>query len=114
MRDRLRQALAPVAERAIRKGLAFEVSIDETLPEIVMGDATRLRQIVGNLAENAVKFTDGWYLRVAAVGVGTGLELRVLDSGAGIPDGALPFLFDRFFQGDSSTTRRKGGAGLGG
>lgn len=113
LRTRLRQALAPAAERAIRKGLEFSVSIGEGLPETVMGDATRLRQIVANLAENAVKFTDCGYVRFAAAAVGAGLEVRVLDSGAGIPASALPYLFDRFFQGDSSTTRRKGGAGLG-
>ena len=113
LRARLRQAVAPAAERAIRKGVAFSVSIDEGLPETVLGDATRLRQIVANLAENAVKFTDCGYVSVEALGAGTGLELRVSDSGAGVPEAVLPFLFDRFFQGDSSTTRRKGGAGLG-
>ena len=120
LRGRLQKALAPIAERATRKGLAFQMSIDEQLPESVMGDPTRLRQIVTNLAENALKFTDSGFVRVEAMGVrpgpggsGVGLALRVADSGAGIPEAALPHVFDRFFQGDSSTTRRKGGAGLG-
>ena len=52
-----------------------------------------LRQIVANLAENAVKFTDCGYVRFAAAAVGAGLEVRVLDSGAGIPASALPYLF---------------------
>ena len=120
LRVRLQQALAPIAERATRKGVAFQMAIDERLPEWVLGDPTRLRQVVTNLAENAVKFTENGFVRVEATevrpGPGSsqiGLALRVTDSGAGIPEAALPHVFDRFFQGDSSTTRRKGGAGLG-
>ncbi len=110
---RLREAMAPVAEKAGGKGLDFELAIDSGLPEIVMGDAARLRQVVVNLTENAVKFTDQGYVRVDVKAEGTGMSFRVTDSGGGIPEEALPYLFDRFFQGDSSTTRRKGGAGLG-
>ncbi|MDO8834438.1 MAG: ATP-binding protein, partial [Vicinamibacterales bacterium] len=78
-----------------------------------------LRQIVANLAENAVKFTDEGYVLVEAwlvhdgPGSPPGLEVRVIDSGTGISAEAQTRIFDRFEQGDSSTTRRKGGTGLG-
>ena len=120
LRHRLRQAMAPAGERAVRKGLEFQVLIDDQLPETVLGDPTRLRQIVSNLADNAVKFTDSGFVRIEASAVragstpgACGLRLRVSDSGEGIPEAAMDRIFDRFFQGDGSTTRRKGGAGLG-
>ncbi len=120
LRSRLQQALAPIAERAARKGLDFQIVFDEKLPQRVIGDPTRFRQIVTNLAENAVKFTDRGFISIEVAvpeagpsADGMGLGIRVADSGAGIPTSAIPYIFDRFFQGDSSTTRRKGGAGLG-
>ena len=118
LRDRLRLALETVAERAASKGLSFTATIDDQLPERVLADPVRLGQIITNLAENAVKFTDTGFIRVEAYSASRSssppvLAIRVSDSGAGIPSAALPRIFDRFFQGDSSTTRRKGGAGLG-
>jgi len=78
-----------------------------------------LRQIVTNLVENAVKFTNTGHVRVEAslldrseLGLAA-LEIRVIDSGVGIPLESQARIFERFVQGDSSTTRRKGGAGLG-
>jgi PAS domain S-box-containing protein len=120
LRTCLQQTLSPVAVQAAHKGLAFEMRLDPLLPERVLGDPARLGQILVNLAENAVKFTESGFVRVEAAAVqpgpgrdAVGLKIRVTDSGAGIPEADLPRVFDRFFQGDSSTTRRKGGAGLG-
>lgn len=115
----LNSALAPIAERARAKQLEFRIMCDEALPAQMLADPDRLRQIVTNLAENAVKFTDVGYVRVEAARLerglasGPALELLVTDTGTGISNDAQGRIFERFEQGDSSTTRRKGGAGLG-
>ncbi len=112
--DCLKQALAPAAERSAGKGLNFELNFDaERLPTHLLGDPGRLRQIVANLAENAVKFTERGFVHVGVTRTDSSLDIRVADSGAGIPASAQGKIFERFFQGDGSTTRRKGGAGLG-
>jgi hypothetical protein len=108
-----RQALVLASERAARKGLDVELNLDKSLPELLFGDPGRLRQIVANLTENAVKFTDRGFVRVNVSLIGGTLDIRVADSGAGISAEAQRHIFERFFQGDGSTTRRKGGAGLG-
>ncbi len=115
----LQTAVAPVADRARAKGLEFRLMVDESLPAEMMGDPDRMRQIVTNLVENAVKFTNTGHVRVEAslldrseLGLAA-LEIRVIDSGVGIPLEAQTRIFERFVQGDSSTTRRNGGAGLG-
>ena len=115
----VREALAPIADRARANGLDFSLTWDAMLPAWIEGDPARLRQIVTNLVENAVKFTDEGFVRVQAVCSATAstggpvLELRVIDSGLGIAEQDQSLVFERFVQGDSSTTRRKGGAGLG-
>lgn len=115
----LRAAVAPVAERARAKGLVFDIGWDPSLPAAIESDPARLRQIVTNLAENAVKFTDEGFVRVqvgwredAPLG-GPSLEILVADSGMGIAEEHHDRVFERFVQADSSTTRRQGGAGLG-
>lgn len=80
----------------------------------LMADPDRLRQAVWNLLSNAVKFTDhGGKVRIEIAQRGSCLGLTVCDTGKGIEPGFLPFVFDRFKQADSSTTRRTGGLGLG-
>lgn len=113
LRPHLETALGPVADRAVRKGLSFHLSFSTDLPDRILDDPTRLRQIVMNLAENAVKFTDAGFIAINVSRQQDRLSISVTDSGTGISPAARPHLFDRFFQGDSSTTRRKGGAGLG-
>lgn len=119
VRPCLQSAVSPIAERARAKGLDFRLMVDEALPTLIMGDPDRLRQIVTNLAENAVKFTDIGYVRITASRLDAGLndspclDISVVDSGSGISPDAQARIFERFEQGDSSTTRRKGGAGLG-
>ncbi len=117
LRTCLRGALEPVALAARGKGLDFRILCDERLPEMVLGDPGRLRQILVNLAENAVKFTSAGFVRVDAAfanaGSGPILELRVADSGIGIPEESHARIFERFVQVDNSTTRTRGGAGLG-
>lgn len=119
IRTCLQRAVAPITDRARAKGLTFKLMIDDSLPADMLGDPDRLRQIVTNLVENAVKFTEHGSVRIeasrleAARSERPSLEIRVVDTGMGIPTDAQARIFDRFVQGDSSTTRRKGGAGLG-
>jgi signal transduction histidine kinase/ActR/RegA family two-component response regulator len=115
----LEAALAPTASSfqvmAEGKGLAFGMSFDPAARGWWRGDADRLRQIVGNLMSNAVKFT--LHGRVDAefgVNAETGaLRIVVRDTGVGIPAEKQPTLFEKFTQADNSATRRFGGTGLG-
>ena len=79
-----------------------------------MGDRSRLQQIIWNLLTNAAKFTPkGGRIHLTLERVNSHLELAVRDNGIGISDELMPFIFERFRQGDGSTTRRHGGLGLG-
>lgn len=81
---------------------------------MVLGDPDRLQQIIWNLLSNAVKFTPkGGSIRVELSSIDTQVEIRVTDTGIGILPEFLPYVFDRFRQADSSTTRAHGGLGLG-
>ncbi len=108
----IRETYAPQARD---KGLAFEVAIAPEAQGVWRGDADRLRQILGNLISNALKFTleGAVAIRFASAEDGSGLRIDVADTGIGISPQILPRLFDKFVQADSSTTRRFGGSGLG-
>ncbi len=81
---------------------------------LVRADASRLQQVVWNLMSNAIKFSShGGEIVVSLVEDETGLRLRVKDSGQGIPQEFLPFVFDRFAQSDAASNRHRGGLGLG-
>ena len=107
-----------VAARAQEKGLALSCEIAADVPNNVIGDPTRLRQVIMNLLGNAIKFTASG---TVALRVETdddplspkSLRFSVQDTGIGIPGETLPRVFERFTQADSSTTRRFGGSGLG-
>ncbi|MFO0899117.1 MAG: ATP-binding protein [Pirellulales bacterium] len=102
--------------RAGEKGLTFEVRLDPALPPQVRTDPTRLRQILLNLASNAIKFTfrGGVVLAARLVpGKQPELEFSVKDTGIGLTDEQLAGLFKPFTQADASTTRNFGGTGLG-
>lgn len=107
--EQVRQDVAP---QAVAKGLALQVDIAPELP-LVLGDPGRLRQILLNLAGNAVKFTDRGSVRIAARATKDETLLIVSDTGIGITDEALPHIFEEFRQVDGNLTRRYGGAGLG-
>ena len=95
------------------KELKFELTLDETARH-VLGDATRLQQVVWNLFTNAVKFTpEGGRVEVRLEQSDNHAQLIVSDSGQGINPQFLPVIFDRFRQADCSTTRKHGGLGLG-
>ncbi|MDX2268714.1 MAG: PAS domain S-box protein [Bryobacter sp.] len=103
-----------MSAKALEKGIELLYWFDPALEAEMMGDPGRLRQIVLNLLSNAIKFTkDGYvFLRVSQGGEQR-LRIAVEDTGMGIAPDALPRLFERFSQADSSTTRKFGGTGLG-
>ncbi|HEX8180116.1 MAG TPA: ATP-binding protein [Pyrinomonadaceae bacterium] len=81
---------------------------------LVSGDPDRLQQVIWNLLANAVKFTpEGGTVEISLTSAGKHAEITVADNGAGIAPDFLPYVFDRFRQGDSTTTRQHGGLGLG-
>jgi signal transduction histidine kinase len=107
------EAVETLRPAALAKSIALTVALDE-IEGSVIGDSNRLRQIVWNLVSNAIKFTpENGQVEVSLRQVGSQVEIRVSDNGAGIDEKFLPFVFERFRQGDSSTTRAQGGLGLG-
>jgi CheY-like chemotaxis protein len=105
--------------RASGKGIKIQLEIAADLPRGVHGDPTRLRQVLGNLVSNAVKFTERGAVTLRLRMVQTGeagadcLLIEVQDSGVGIAPEAMQRIFEPFSQADDSTTRRFGGTGLG-
>ena len=100
------------------KGIELIVSLDPELPRFVIGDSVRLRQILLNLATNAIKFTEKGYVLIRAKAQPTAnqqihLFFEVEDSGIGIPENKLNHIFESFAQAEESTTRKFGGTGLG-
>jgi PAS domain S-box-containing protein len=96
-----------------KKGLSFDLKVQRAAKGVYLGDSTRVRQILYNLVSNALKFTDAGKVRVTVDRPDEKLMISVSDSGIGIPPERLPYLFDKFEQADTSTTRRYGGTGLG-
>jgi signal transduction histidine kinase len=118
LRPFLEQTLDLFKKAAQQKGLTLEVDWTAGLPDTVVGDQVRLRQVLSNLLSNAVKFTDTGSVRVRVSGTierGRICELlfAVRDSGIGIPPEKQDRLFKAFSQVDASITRRFGGTGLG-
>jgi CheY-like chemotaxis protein len=109
----LRTAVDTMMATAREKGVEVEVDLD---PKCVpmRGDPARLQQVIGNLLSNAVKFTpQGGRIAVELACPESFAELRIADTGEGIAPEVLPYVFDRFRQGGTSTTKRHGGLGLG-
>lgn len=114
------QAAKSLSVRAAQKSLELVVEMDQAIPERLMGDPDRLRQILVNLVGNAIKFTPQGEITIS-VAVAEGppahqdftLQLSVKDSGIGIPPGKQSAIFEAFAQADVSTTREYGGTGLG-
>jgi len=106
------------APTAAAKGLSLACDVASDVPSALVGDATRVRQVLFNLVGNALKFTERGVVTLCGIarqhiGDQLELELRVRDTGIGIAPERLDAIFDKFTQADASTTRRFGGSGLG-
>ncbi len=104
--------------KAEQQGVFLLQQVDESLPEFLMGDPTRLRQVIVNLVSNALKFTSQGEVKISVDVVNketdsVDLKIAVIDTGIGIPQTAQETLFNAFTQADGSTTRKYGGTGLG-
>jgi signal transduction histidine kinase/CheY-like chemotaxis protein len=128
LRSTLEEMLAPFVIQARQRGLELSLRVSERVPDQVAGDPFKLRQIVTNLVSNAIKFSDEGRVTVTvelleptpempdtdlSAANALTLEVRIRDSGIGIPADKQSQIFDSFTQVDSSTTRRYGGTGLG-
>jgi PAS domain S-box-containing protein len=118
LRDSLGNTLKTLGVRAHQKGLELACRVAPDVPEALVGDAPRLRQVVVNLVGNAIKFTaEGEVLvqveRQAQAEGSVSLGFLVADTGIGIPPEQQKLIFDAFAQADGSTTRKYGGTGLG-
>ncbi len=110
----VRIAVEAVGPAALTKHQNLTVSIVDSTRHCVMGDGMRLQQVVWNVLSNAIRYTpNGGRINVAVYARDDKAHIRISDTGQGIRAEVLPFIFQRFRQGDGSTTRRHGGLGLG-
>ncbi len=109
----LREVLALQAAAAADKGLRLTGTVDAALPARVLGDPRRLRQVLMNLADNAIKFTGCGAVEIRMEKAEGRIEVSVRDTGPGLPPALRKRLFRRFQQADAGTARRHGGSGLG-
>ena len=99
---------------AVDKGIEFITEIDPAMPPIIIGDPHRLQQIVVNLTNNAIRFTEKGSIRVKILLTDeNNWSIQTIDTGNGIPKEALEYIFESFRQVDTASTRQHGGVGLG-
>ncbi|MEA3146254.1 MAG: hypothetical protein QOI53_1732 [Verrucomicrobiota bacterium] len=109
----LHESIETLRATAEAKGVHLQVGVNP-LAGPISGDPNRLQQVFWNLLSNAIKFTPkGGKVQILLERVNSELEIRMIDTGEGIAAEFLPYVFERFQQGDASTTRRHGGLGLG-
>jgi len=118
LRDAVEECVSLLSVRAHEKGLELLIQYPPGVPTKFLGDPGRLRQVVTNLVGNAIKFTSEGEISVTvgceSEGGGSCLiRCEVADSGIGIPADKIDYVFDKFTQADTSTTRKFGGTGLG-
>lgn len=106
-------AAAIVTPQADSKGLDIQIRVDDAIPQSVMADEGRLKQILLNFLSNAVKFTEAGSIRLDMRFDAGRLRVEVKDTGIGLTSEQSARLFQRFSQADTSTTRQYGGTGLG-
>jgi PAS domain S-box-containing protein len=118
LRDTVRDAVRTLEARARQKGLKLTLQVEPDVPDMLVGDPERLRQVVLNLVGNALKFTERGEVAVrvrnqAHAGNRITLHFAVADTGIGIEAAKVQTIFQPFMQADGSTTRKYGGTGLG-
>jgi signal transduction histidine kinase len=118
LRECLGTAAAALAINAERKGLQFKSEVSSDVPDELIGDPLRLRQVLLNLLNNAIKFTSAGYIDMRATLYDqrhetVTVQFSVRDTGVGIPSDKIDLIFEAFRQADSSTSRKFGGSGLG-
>jgi two-component system sensor histidine kinase BarA len=104
------------AERAASRNIDLAAVVNPDVPQIVSGDSVRLSQVLGNLVNNALKFTEAGFVRLTVSKCSSDsrlIDFAVEDTGIGIPKEKLSTIFEVFSQADQSTTRKYGGTGLG-
>lgn len=119
IRDGVESVSETLASNARNKGLQLNIHADPNIPDAVLGDPVRIRQILFNIGGNAIKFTEKGRVLIRASLLPTSTDevasvrFEIIDSGIGIPKEAQAALFEEFSQAESNTTRRFGGTGLG-
>ncbi len=106
-------ACAEADSAKLRAGEDVKVACDTTGPVIVEGDEGRVRQVLRNLLDNAIRHTDAGTISVTCKTIDDQAKVVVADTGDGIPDEDLPFVFERFYRADSARARQTGGSGIG-
>jgi signal transduction histidine kinase/DNA-binding response OmpR family regulator len=118
LRDVVAETVGPLGVRALEKGLELMTDIAPDVPQMLVGDPMRVRQVMANLIGNAIKFTPAGHVLFACEtestdGADVVLHFQVIDSGIGVQKEKQEAIFEPFRQADGSTTRRFGGTGLG-
>lgn len=109
----IRDVVAPLRFVAEEKGLELNVKVDSSIPSVIWGDPTRLKQIINNLLSNAIKFTEQGVVQIHVLADAEYYQIRIKDSGLGMSEHHVSKIFEAFGQADSSITRTHGGTGLG-
>jgi PAS domain S-box-containing protein len=125
LRDHLANVFRPLEHRATGRGLTLHWTVDSHIPDILVADSGRLRQVLLNLVGNAIKFTDRGFIEICVRRAGPAapavpnpgdkvpVQFVIDDTGIGMEPEQIPSIFEPFTQLDSSTTRKRGGTGLG-
>jgi PAS domain S-box-containing protein len=117
--EQIRNVVRMLKPNAYSKLLDFDINIDADIPTKVMGDPTRLSQVLTNLISNAIKFTEEGFVKLEVILLNedsngeSNIQFNILDSGIGIPEDKIDIIFERFTQANTNTTRKYGGTGLG-
>ncbi len=113
MRELCEELVEMLSLNSYEKNISLYLLYNYSAPVNVVGDPTRIRQIILNLVSNAIKFTENGYVMITVAGIDNQVKVSVKDTGIGINDENKKLIFEKFIQGDATITRKFGGAGLG-